>query len=139
MYDGEITGNTMTGSSGANTVQMIGTGTFNMHGGKIHDNSGGAQSVGVGDGFKFNMYNGEIYNCDGENQGIGVYFGSYYGNTAQFTMYGGYIHNNATGVYNYNATFIFNGGWIYNNLTNNVFGTVTGNDGNIGVVPDPLP
>jgi hypothetical protein len=117
MNDGEITGNTVSGSSGSGGG-VYNNGTFTMNSGKISENTATSQGGGVYTYYSstFTMNGGEISEntvSGSSGSGGGVY------NNGTFTMNSGFITNNTAtnqggGVYNYN-TFTMNGGYLIGN------------------------
>ena len=109
MYGGTI--------SGFNKSGVYVSGSFNMYGGNITNNSSLDYAFGgvrINSGATFNMYGGSISNNIG-----GFYGGGVYNNNGTFRMYGGSISNNTGGVY---------GGGVYNNGTFEMSGgSITGN------------
>lgn len=86
-------------------------GTVNIYGGKIYGN----KYDGMRSQKAINVYGGEIYN----NQECGVHVGE---GSCTFTMTGGAIHDNITGVGNINGqgTIQISGGEIYHNKKNGI-------------------
>lgn len=109
MYGGTVSG---FNKSGVNV-----SGSFNMYGGNITNNSSSDYVFGgvrINSGATFNMYGGSISGNTGGGYGGGVY-----NDNGTFRMYGGSISGNTGGSY---------GGGVYNNGTFEMSGgSITGN------------
>ena len=133
MDDGEICNNTTTKDGGA--VMVESAGTFEMKGGKIHDNTCGWTGGGIASGGgTVNISGGEIYNNKSTSTSTDNYGGGGIGgwDSAKFTVSGtARIYNNTANVGGAvvlirNASLTMNGGEIGSNTATKSYSGVGG-------------
>ena len=125
--NGEITHGTDGGTKFTGSGVCVGSGTFNMYGGKITGNTSTTSSgggVSVSQGGKFSMYGGEISGNTSSGDGGGVSLAS----AGSFSMYGGEISGNTSSSSNEGGggvhvgagtSFTMEGGTISGNYATN--------------------
>ncbi len=128
--NGEITHGTDGGTKFTGSGVCVGSGTFNMYGGKITGNTSTTSSgggVSVSQGGKISMYGGEISGNTSSGDGGGVSLAS----AGSFSMYGGEISGNTSSSSNEGGggvhvgagtSFTMEGGTISGNHATNADG-----------------